>query len=148
MDSGMMRTTLLLLMTSFLFLGCSSEPVTAVRRQFPIGFSQAEPKLRELYPPTLSWQKVETETAKKLQLTGPMYTIRRDEVSYDDAITIVIDEGEKMRARRTEIIVTDLGNGQTSVSVQASISKKTVLLPDRDTAKEQMHLSLIESALK
>ena len=110
-------------------VGCSASPGNSLTRRFDVGLDQVNAKLRQVYPPTLS---------------GPT-TIKRDELSHDQQVLIVVQETE--RPSKTAITLVGQGNA-CDVSVQSSVSKKSVLLPSRDAEREQAEMNKIAAALK
>jgi hypothetical protein len=117
-----------ILAIAMLAVGCSASPSNSTTRRFDISLDQADIKLRQLYPASLS---------------GPT-TIKRDELSHDQQELIVVQETE--HPRKTAITLVGQGNA-CDVSVQSSVSKKTVLLPSRDMEYEQAEMNRIAEAL-
>ena len=132
-------------------VGCSSGSSS---RQFNLGFDQAEPKLRKMYPPILVRQPnnaalLNITESQHAKFVGPIVTVKRDEVFEAEKVRIVIEEGQESRNRRTEILLTaGPGANDCNVEVVASKSKSNVVFPARDKEFESAVLEDISAALK
>ena len=145
-----MRMLALCLFTLCL-VGCSSGSSS---RQYNVGFDQAEPKLRKLYPPILVGQAgnatlLNIDQAQHAKFVGPVVTVRRDELYDSPQVQIVIVEGADSADRRTKIMLTSgPSSNECTVDVVASKSKKSVVFPSRDKEFEAAILDDIAAALK
>jgi len=132
-------------------VGCSSGGTS---RHYNVGFDQAEPKLRKLYPPIIVGQSgnatlLNIDQSQHAKFVGPVITVRRNELYESPEEKIVIVEGAESSDRRTEIMLTaGPAANQCTVDVVASKSKRTVVFPSRDKEFESAVQDDIARALK
>jgi hypothetical protein len=139
-DSTMIRATIATSFVAMMLAGCaSSGGVGASSRQFDVSLAQADAAVKSLYPSQLEWSLLTSTSDGSVR-------IRRDELSQEGEV-VVLAEQRSASPVKTRIVLKSVGPQRTEISVQASRSKKSVLLPDRDASLEAAKLNAIAEQL-
>jgi hypothetical protein len=134
-------TRLAIAAVALLLVGCASGGgVGSTSRQFDVSLSQADAAVRALYPSQLEWAPLSGSNGGEVR-------IRRDELTQDGVVVVLVEERSASPAK-TRIVLSSRSPQRTEIAVQASRSKKTVLLPDRDQALESAKLDAIAERLQ
>jgi hypothetical protein len=136
----MTRPTIALAAVSLLCGCATSGGPGGTSRQFDVSLTKANAAVQSLYPSQLEW-------APLADGEGRAVRIRRDELSRDGEVIVLAEENGASNLR-TRIVLTSIAPQRTKVSVQASRSKKSVLLPDRDQALETAKLDAIAEQIQ
>ena len=133
------------LLSSLLLLtvvGCSSNGTIggSTTQKFDMQFLDMNSELQVLYPSQLE------KVYPKLK-GGNITTVRRDELSHDDQVTIQVVDENPTGKRQTDIVLKELSSTSCEVSIQTSTASKAVLIPPRDKAHEEAVMRKIVEAL-